>query len=721
MYYSSNAEEELGFDAFIAPDNFDRTAQPVDIYEVFKREYALSQRARYIYYYSDGNYPLTLTPTADEYYRYGYTQGGVEVMGVDVPLNGTAVTIFNETVTTKRWVIVYRVSSAKFSIVVEPFKSLIWLYCGSKIDTVRYNISFSDTEMGNLLKYIHYSNINTMTSSLFRAFHNPYSRLVGTVIIPETKLEIGNYAFHPSATSISKFFLPNTKNVIISWNLSGEGFSIPPSIIEAGFGASTYLQARQSDYPNLSRISVSPQNTGYASFDYCDIIYTKDLTTIHWIAPKTVRGLYLPDQLPQSQIDALGTKFSLQQLQNHQLYIGTQITDLTNLYLANKSFVTIEVGSGNTAFSVDGNILYNTTKTQLIKAGTYNTGDLIIPNTVTEILANSFLRCSGYIGNLTIPSSVTSIAVNSISGLTNMTSLTLPVGYDTVIYNTFGFANFSADSLNTAILNLADGTAGTPKYFYISETSLDALNIAYPNAVSDAALRFINVRSGIIQDSSLKLWLDASHPLSYPGTGTTWYDLSGNGNNGTMLNGVAPLSNAMQFDGVDDRVTVSTTKFIYQNLPFTLTGWVRVTSFGNPYPTLFSLVSDGGGYWVAISNQSDYLGLYFGAPNTFGRFKTNTPVETFLNKWVYIAVVYNGNGAAVATNFNAYINGLDTPFNAGGPMANNNNGNFIGWRSDNANHSRFRGQINDPLIYNRALTAEEVNQNFQATRNKYGI
>ena len=31
------------------------------------------------------------------------------------------------------------------------------------------------------------------------------------------------------------------------------------------------------------------------------------------------------------------------------------------------------------------------------------------------------------------------------------------------------------------------------------------------------------------------------------------------------------------------------------------------------------------------------------------------------------------------------------------------------------------GQINDPLIYNRALTAEEVNQNFQATRNKYGI
>ena len=78
-----------------------------------------------------------------------------------------------------------------------------------------------------------------------------------------------------------------------------------------------------------------------------------------------------------------------------------------------------------------------------------------------------------------------------------MTSLTLPVGFDTAIYNYFSFANFSADSLNTAILNLADGTAVAPKYFYISKTSLDALNVAYPNAVSDAAARYIDVKKSI--------------------------------------------------------------------------------------------------------------------------------------------------------------------------------------------------------------------------------
>ena len=49
---------------------------------------------------------------------------------------------------------------------------------------------------------------------------------------------------------------------------------------------------------------------------------------------------------------------------------------------------------------------------------------------------------------------------------------------------------------------------------------------------------------GIVTDG-LKLWLDASNPASYPGSGTTWFDLSGNGNNGTMMGGVTPLSNAI--------------------------------------------------------------------------------------------------------------------------------------------------------------------------------
>ena len=83
--------------------------------------------------------------------------------------------------------------------------------------------------------------------------------------------------------------------------------------------------------------------------------------------------------------------------------------------------------------------------------------------------------------------------------------------------------------------------------------------------------------SGIVTDG-LKLYLDASNPVSYPGSGTTWFDLSGNNNNGTMVNGVVPLSNAMQFDGVNDYVSLGN-KFNIDANPFTISMWFKLNTF----------------------------------------------------------------------------------------------------------------------------------------------
>ena len=61
------------------------------------------------------------------------------------------------------------------------------------------------------------------------------------------------------------------------------------------------------------------------------------------------------------------------------------------------------------------------------------------------------------------------------------------------------------------------------------------------------------VKDGLVLD------LDAGNPLSYPGTGTTWTDLSGNNNNGTLINGVGYNSDnggSLVFDGVDDHGTI---------------------------------------------------------------------------------------------------------------------------------------------------------------------
>ena len=725
MYYSSEQEQELGFDAFIAPDDFNRTAQPVDIYEVFKREYALNSQARYIYYYSDGNYPLTLTPTADEYYKYGYTQGGIEIV-VDVALNAAPVTIFGEILTSKRWVIVYRVSTAKFTVYLEDFKGSLWIYVGPKIDVVRNQRTHNYNTTGLITKYIHYSNINSFegkTSSLNLALNNTDSRLSGRLTFPETILNIGNDSY---GDLINVFYVtfPSTKDVYI--NLTADIYgALGNNIIEINFGASTSLSTPFSSvqlyFSNISRISVSPQNTAYASFPMCDIIYTKDLTVLHWLAPKTVRGLTLPDQLPQAQITALGTKFRLQQLQGYPLYIGTQITDLTNLYLSNKSFTTIAVGAGNTAFSVENGMLR--TATNLIKACTDNTGYLIIPN-VQTIEAGCFLRCTGYTGNLTIPNTVTSIAAGAFFGLTNLTSLTLPVGYDCAIYNNFGFANFSADSLNTAILNLANGTVGAPKYFYISKTSLDALNVAYPNAVSDAAARYINVKAGIVQDSSLKLWLDAGNTFSYPGSGTVWNDLSGNGNNGTLVNGVAYSTangGMMIFDGANDYVNCGKVSQIENIGAMSISVWI--------YRTANTL-----DYFYFIAGKAEYQSPY---KETFGLYIRNNKAkfesssDSYLaaesitvlnvNTWYNVVGTYSGSSTKQRK---IYINGVleNTVVNTVDPIlftADLSLG-MMG-TTGTAKGNYFKGFLNEPLVFNKELTADEIFKNFNETRSKYRI
>jgi hypothetical protein len=72
---------------------------------------------------------------------------------------------------------------------------------------------------------------------------------------------------------------------------------------------------------------------------------------------------------------------------------------------------------------------------------------------------------------------------------------------------------------------------------------------------------------GIVQ-SGLVLNLDAGVSSSYPGSGTTWTDLSGNGNTGTLTNGPTYNSangGSLVFDGVDDYVNVGTPSIVWKN------------------------------------------------------------------------------------------------------------------------------------------------------------
>ena len=209
--------------------------------------------------------------------------------------------------------------------------------------------------------------------------------------------------------------------------------------------------------------------------------------------------------------------------------------------------------------------------------------------------------------------------------------------------------------------------------------------------------------SGIVTDG-LKLYLDASNPASYPGSGTTWFDLSGNGNNGTMVNGVVPLSNAMQFDGVNDYVISNISNASYGS-EFSIYMWVNMQGSQN-----------GVGIWQAASNPSAInpwilcrrvtVGFRFYIDGDYG-VDITVPNNTFFLMGLQFK---NGiweisvNGVVVQTQTKP-IGGYAAPSLYLG------NG-YLGY---------FNGQINDTMIYSRVLAANEVNQIFNAQRSKYGI
>lgn len=234
--------------------------------------------------------------------------------------------------------------------------------------------------------------------------------------------------------------------------------------------------------------------------------------------------------------------------------------------------------------------------------------------------------------------------------------------------------------------------------------------------------------SAEIVTNGLLMNLDAGNASSYPGSGTTWTDLSGNGVNGTLTNG--PTFNSANggsifLDNVDDYVIFNTTTFPAGNSPFTME--IMFNSVSNNSRPMFSYGRDQGGgnacpiLAVLTSNKSI---LTFGS-NT-GDVLSNTTIIT--GTWYHMCGVYT------TTQTQMYINGVlenTTNYSSANVILNNNvNGNF---GALGALFSGF-GNLGNPLrygpgnvsiakaaVYNRALTAPEVLQNFNAIRGRFGI
>ena len=209
--------------------------------------------------------------------------------------------------------------------------------------------------------------------------------------------------------------------------------------------------------------------------------------------------------------------------------------------------------------------------------------------------------------------------------------------------------------------------------------------------------RFANT----IVQQGLVLNLDAGNPYSYAGAGTTWYDVSGNSYNGTLTNGPTYSTTnggSIVFDGSDDYVTTSFATTSGQAVSYC--GWVYSTESTATYRNFIDSITARPMIWWNNSGQIEFDASYY------------TTTTVYRNQWVYVSLSkpsgnssasYYVNGVLVGTG-PAYTTPALTPtlFNRGTGQTWKGNGAIV-------------------QIYNVALSAAQVLQNYNVTKGRFGL
>jgi hypothetical protein len=242
-----------------------------------------------------------------------------------------------------------------------------------------------------------------------------------------------------------------------------------------------------------------------------------------------------------------------------------------------------------------------------------------------------------------------------------------------------------------------------------------------------------NYSPKIVTDG-LVLCLDAANTKSYPSSGTVWTDLSKSSNNGTLTNfGSQTIWNkdnggSIVFDGSDDYVGWTTLPSIkWQNwnsltvdCVFKLISYAGNTS-GRQY--LFDFRDNGGvdGAFGCFYDSSIQTPLGFKLfYNTVGNSYEEPLITTFsLNSIIHYQVTFDKTTST--NNIRHYINGVNV-FNRS-VVINSNTTNtgrvWIGRYSPGG--FQWNGNIYSFKVYNRALSASEILQNFNTTKSRFGL
>jgi hypothetical protein len=210
--------------------------------------------------------------------------------------------------------------------------------------------------------------------------------------------------------------------------------------------------------------------------------------------------------------------------------------------------------------------------------------------------------------------------------------------------------------------------------------------------------------------NGLVLCLDAGITTSYPGSGTSWFDISGNNNTGILTNGptfTGSNAGAIVFDGSNDCIVVNNNASILSSTAYTKIAWFYPTSFATGNNILSGGNSGQHAFWLQTSNK-----LYAGHNGSWSTVASASTLS--LNTWYCGAVTFN-----TSTGWVLYLNGIQENTSASTTTFTGNGEILVGAYSTGANV--FTGRIANVLVYNRVLSASEVLQNYIVTKRRFNI
>lgn len=216
--------------------------------------------------------------------------------------------------------------------------------------------------------------------------------------------------------------------------------------------------------------------------------------------------------------------------------------------------------------------------------------------------------------------------------------------------------------------------------------------------------------SPFITSDGLVFCVDAGNSKSYPGSGTTWFDIGGGGNgNATLGSGVTYSSSnggILVFNGTfpNGQATVPLSSFDFRSTNHTIIAATRYTGVGPNGRIVTSSISTGGNNWL-MGNWGGQVNKYYAdgwISNPYG--------DTADTSWF----IWAATGNIGTDTWELYRNGSIIYSNNGGSAG--PYGLTVGGSGESSN-----AQVGFVFAYNRVLTSAEILQHYNIHRGRFGI